>query len=108
MWPASAFRIPNGSSFRHWGRPSSTWRATYEAIAPWLLPHLADRPLTMVRCPNGVAADAAKRGPDCFYMKHSNVWAVPKGIRRVRIREKTKIGDYVIADSLTAVIGWCR
>jgi bifunctional non-homologous end joining protein LigD len=24
-------------------------------------------------------------------MKHSNVWAAPKGIRRVRIREKTKI-----------------
>jgi bifunctional non-homologous end joining protein LigD len=77
----------------------------YDAIVPWLLPHLADRPLTLVRCPNGVSADAAKRGPDCFYMKHSNVWAVPKEIRRVRIREKTKIGDYVIADSLTAVIG---
>ena len=77
----------------------------YQAIAPWLLPHLADRPLTLVRCPNGVTAGASKRGPDCFYMKHSKVWAVPNGIRRVRIREKTKIGDYVIADSLAAVVG---
>jgi bifunctional non-homologous end joining protein LigD len=37
-------------------------------------------------------------------MKHSKVWA-PKTIRRVRIREKTKIGDYLIADSLAALIG---
>jgi bifunctional non-homologous end joining protein LigD len=77
----------------------------YEAIAPWVLPHLADRPLTMVRCPNGVSGSAARRGPDCFYMKHSNVWAAPKGIRRVRIREKTKIGEYLIVDSLPALVG---
>jgi bifunctional non-homologous end joining protein LigD len=77
----------------------------YDAIAPWVLPHLADRPLTLVRCPDGVRAGAAKRGPECFYMKHSNVWGVPQGIRRVRIREKTKIGEYVIADSLTALVG---
>jgi bifunctional non-homologous end joining protein LigD len=77
----------------------------YEAIAPWVLPHLADRPLTLVRCPNGVAAGAAKRGPDCFYMKHSNVWAAPEGIRRVNIQEKTKIGEYVVVDSLSALVG---
>jgi bifunctional non-homologous end joining protein LigD len=76
----------------------------YESVARWVLPHLADRPLTLVRCPNGVSADAGKRGPDCFYMKHSNVWA-PAGIRRVRIREKTKIGEYLIVDSLPALIG---
>jgi bifunctional non-homologous end joining protein LigD len=77
----------------------------YEQIASWVLPHLADRPLTLVRCPNGVSAGAAKRGPECFYMKHSNVWAAPKGIRRVRIRERTKIGEYVIVDSLDALVG---
>jgi bifunctional non-homologous end joining protein LigD len=36
-------------------------------------------------------------------MKHSKVWA-PPDLRRVRIREKTKIGEYLIADSLPAVI----
>jgi bifunctional non-homologous end joining protein LigD len=76
----------------------------YERIAEWVLPHLADRPLTLVRCPNGVRADAGRRGPDCFYMKHSNIWA-PAGVRRVRIREKTKIGEYVIVDSLPALVG---
>jgi bifunctional non-homologous end joining protein LigD len=76
----------------------------YASIAPWVLPHLIDRPLTLVRCPNGVSADAGKRGPDCFYMKHSKVWS-PVGIRRVRIREKTKIGEYAIVDSLPALVG---
>jgi len=63
----------------------------YETIADWVLPHVADRPLTMVRCPKGVAG-AAKNGTDCFYMKHSKVWA-PPSVRRVQIREKTKTGD---------------
>lgn len=76
----------------------------YETVGTWILPHLADRPLTLVRCPNGVRADAGKRGADCFYMKHSKVWA-PPGVRRVRIREKTKIGEYVIVDSLPALVG---
>src|SRR5438445_1266994 len=29
----------------------------YEAIAGWILPHLVDRPLTLVRCPTGVRAN---------------------------------------------------
>jgi len=77
----------------------------YEAIAPWVLPHLADRPLTLVRCPNGVTAGGAKRGPDCFYMKHAKVWASFGTIRRVRIQEKTKVGEYVVVDSLDALVG---
>jgi len=69
----------------------------YEAIADWMVPHVAGRPLTLVRCPAGV-------GASCFYMKHSTVWA-PEGLRRVRIPEKKKIGEYLIADSLPALIG---
>jgi len=77
----------------------------YEAIVRWIVPHLVDRPLTLVRCPTGVgrAAAGAKRAADCFYMKHSKVWA-PPALRRVRIREKTKLGEYLIADSLPALV----
>ena len=74
----------------------------YETIADWILPHLVDRPLTLVRCPSGVSA-ATARGEDCFYVKHSKVWTWP-AIRRVRIREKTKVGEYMIADSLPALL----
>ena len=39
----------------------------YEAVADWILPHLADRPTTLVRCPDGVGGDvllsSATRAP---------------------------------------------
>jgi DNA primase len=60
----------------------------YERIGEWILPHLEDRPLTLVRCPGGVG------GADCFYMKHSKVWS-PAPVRRVNIREKTKVDAMV-------------
>jgi bifunctional non-homologous end joining protein LigD len=69
----------------------------YESIAPWVVPHVKGRPLTLVRCPGGLQSG-------CFYMKHSQVWA-PAALRRVRIQEKTKLGDYLIADDLAGIIG---
>ena len=69
----------------------------YESIADWIVPHVAGRPLTLVRCPEGTAGE-------CFFMKHSKVWA-PAPLRRVRIQEKTKIGEYLIADDPPGVVG---
>jgi len=68
----------------------------YVSIADWILPHVVGRPLTLVRCPEGLEGD-------CFYMKHSGVWA-PPALRRVKIKEKTKTGDYLVADDLAGVI----
>jgi bifunctional non-homologous end joining protein LigD len=68
----------------------------YESIADWILPHLKGRPLTLVRCPEG-----AEKG--CFYMKHSGVWA-PKALRRVKIQEKTKVGEYLVVDDLAGLV----
>src|SRR4051812_37982605 len=76
----------------------------YASIADWVVPHLVDRPPTLVHCPNGVRASGAVKGVDCFYLKHSKVWS-PFRLRRVRIREKTKIGEYLIADDLSALVG---
>jgi bifunctional non-homologous end joining protein LigD len=69
----------------------------YEGIADHILPHLEDRPTTLVRCPEGVDAE-------CFYQKHVGFWA-PDTLRRVRIQEKTKVGEYLIVDSLAGLIG---
>jgi bifunctional non-homologous end joining protein LigD len=69
----------------------------YESIGEWIMPHVAGRPLTLVRCPDAV-------GQGCFFMKHSKVWA-PSTLRRVRIQEKTKLGEYLIADDVPGVIG---
>jgi bifunctional non-homologous end joining protein LigD len=68
----------------------------YERIARWVLPHVQGRPLTLVRCPDGAHGE-------CFYMKHSKVWA-PPALRRVKIQEKTKVGDYLIADTVEALV----
>jgi bifunctional non-homologous end joining protein LigD len=76
----------------------------YEAIAGRILPHLVDRPLTLVHCPKGVPPSGARKGIDCVFMKHAKVWG-PAPIRRERIREKTKTGEYLIVDTLPALIG---
>jgi bifunctional non-homologous end joining protein LigD len=69
----------------------------YESIADWIVPHVTGRPLTLVRCPEGI------RG-GCFFMKHSKVWA-PAPLRRVDIQEKKKVGEYLIADDLPGIVG---
>ena len=69
----------------------------YETMQEWIVPHVRGRPLTVVRCPEGI--DGA-----CFFMKHSQVWA-PSGLRRVRIQEKTKVGEYLIADEIDGIVG---
>lgn len=48
----------------------------YEAIAEWILPHIENRPLTLVRCPSGYG--------ECFYQKHIDQSA-HEAIRRVSI-----------------------
>ena len=68
----------------------------YERIAEWIVPHLAARPLTLVHCPAGVAAP-------CNFLKHAKAWG-PSALRRVRIQEKTKVGEYLVADSIEAVV----
>jgi bifunctional non-homologous end joining protein LigD len=70
--------------------------AFYVSIADAVLPHVKGRPLTLVRCPEGAEKD-------CFYMKHSLVWA-PPALRRVKIQEKTKKGEYLVADDLAGLV----
>jgi len=69
----------------------------YEAVADWMVPHVADRPLSLVRCPEG------ERG-DCFYQKHAAP-GVPKQVKRVRIRESGGgTASYLYVDDLPGVI----
>jgi len=75
----------------------------YESIGRWMLPHVVDRPLTLVLCPAGIPAAGARKGADCLFMKHAKAWG-PSAIRRVKIQEKTKVGEYLIADSLAALV----
>jgi len=68
----------------------------FDRIGEWILPHVAGRPLTLVHCPAGLAAP-------CHFLKHAKAWG-PSALRRVRIQEKTKVGEYLVADSVAAVV----
>jgi bifunctional non-homologous end joining protein LigD len=57
---------------------------------------VAGRPLTLVHCPAGLVAP-------CIYLKHAKAWG-PSALRRVKIQEKTKVGEYLVADSIEAVV----
>jgi bifunctional non-homologous end joining protein LigD len=68
----------------------------FEEIGEWIVPHVRRRPLTLVHCPAGI-------GGPCAYMKHAKAWG-PTALRRVRIQEKTKVGEYLVADTVSAVV----
>ena len=66
----------------------------YEAISPWLLPYLADRPLVLTRYPDGITGKS-------FYQKDAPTWA-PDWIRTRTVwsnHSKREI-HYFIADSI--------
>ncbi len=68
----------------------------YEAVAGAIVPSLRGRPLTLVRCPDGVAGG-------CAYLRHARAWG-PPALRRVAVAEKEKVGEYLVADDLAGVI----
>jgi bifunctional non-homologous end joining protein LigD len=68
----------------------------YERIAERMVPHVQGRPLTLVRC-------AGEIGEGCTFMRHGKVWG-PEALRRVRIQEQRKLGEYLVADTPQALI----
>jgi bifunctional non-homologous end joining protein LigD len=72
----------------------------YADLADWAVPHLENRPLTLVRCEHGASTSDALR-TQCQFLKHSAGWHrwVSPVVRRVNIREQKKIGEYLVIDS---------
>ena len=68
LWPASGSRTPIACSTRKTRFTKRDVAEYYERIADWILPHVVDRPLTLVRCPEGTRASASFRSilPDRF------------------------------------------
>ncbi|MCK9530176.1 MAG: DNA ligase D [Gammaproteobacteria bacterium] len=69
----------------------------YASVADHLLPDLAGRPLTLLRCPEG-------HHQQCFFQKHATT-GLAAGIRRIPIAEKQGSGIYLAVDDLAGVIG---
>jgi len=68
----------------------------YVQVAEWILPHVVDRPLSLVRCPAG-------RAGKCFYQKHVSD-AMGAQIHSVTIEEKQGQGEYVYIRDLAGLI----
>lgn len=63
----------------------------YQAIAPAMLPYLEDRPLSLVRCPNGSEGT-------CFFQKHFT-GHVPDSFHTFPVKEDKGDGIYLSIDS---------
>ncbi len=68
----------------------------YVAIGDWIVPHLENRPLTLVRCPNGW-------DKPCFYQKHAKE-SISEYIDRIDIREGGGEQPYMMANNVSAVV----
>jgi len=66
------------------------------AVADHALPHVVDRPLTLVRCPSG-------RQAQCFYQKHTTA-SLPPAVRSVEIQERGGKASYVAVHDLTGLV----
>jgi bifunctional non-homologous end joining protein LigD len=69
----------------------------YWDIAPHMLPHIAGRPLSLVRCPEGT-------GGSCFFQKHANAM-LPKDIESIEVVDKKtgKSEPYITLSTQTAL-----
>lgn len=69
----------------------------YESIADWILPHIKNRPLTLVRCPTG-------HRKNCFYQKHLNE-TVTTEIKGVDILEHGRYEPYIYINNFKGLMG---
>jgi bifunctional non-homologous end joining protein LigD len=70
----------------------------YWAVGERMLPHISDRPLSLVRCPEGA-------GNPCFFQKHTNAM-LPPGIGSVDVADKNgKVEPYITLNTAEALAG---
>ena len=67
----------------------------YAAAMPWLLPEIAGRPLSVIRCPGGIEGA-------CFFQKHHT--AGMSLVETVRLRDESGASDYLVANDAASVM----
>ncbi|WP_407524441.1 non-homologous end-joining DNA ligase [Methylobacterium oryzisoli] len=71
--------------------------AYYENVSAVMLPHIAGRPLTLIRCPRGVDAP-------CFVQQHAAP-GLPEAIRTVSLTEASgETGAHLYVDDLAGIL----
>jgi bifunctional non-homologous end joining protein LigD len=69
----------------------------YEAVAPLMLPWLAGRPLSLVRCPQG-------RARKCFFQKHDSGSFGPHVHQVPVVEKKGETEDYLYVDDMAGLL----
>ncbi|KAB7762481.1 DNA ligase D [Xanthomonas maliensis] len=70
--------------------------AYYRAVAPLLLPELAHRPLSLLRCPDGVAGA-------CFFQKHQGR-QLGAHVKSLPLRQKSGTEDYLYVEDVAGLL----
>ena len=68
----------------------------YEKFSKWILPHIIDRPLTLIRCPEGIAKP-------CFFQRHVNQ-TLPEAVRALLFPVEDQSGSYILIKNLPGLI----
>ena len=64
----------------------------YQSVSKLMIPHIKDRPLSLLRCPNGTSQK-------CFYQKHLGTEVGAEYFHVFEVEEKSKTGTYLSLDS---------
>ena len=87
---------PEKVLFREQGADKKALAQYYQDVAEWILPHVDNRPVTLVRCPQG-------RNDECFYQKHPNA-AVPPVMGTLEVEEKRGPSKYMVLKGLPSLV----
>lgn len=88
---------PDKVLFPKQGITKSDLATYYEAVAERILPQISDRPLSLVRCPQG-------RGSKCFFQKHDQ-GGFPEALKTIAITEASgERASYFFIDTLAGLI----
>jgi bifunctional non-homologous end joining protein LigD len=97
--PESAVKISNRDRviFPESGQTKGQLADYYAQVAPLMLAHMAGRPISLVRCPQG-------RAKKCFFQKHDS-GSFGEEVHHVPIREKDgHYEDYLYVDTAAGIL----
>jgi bifunctional non-homologous end joining protein LigD len=69
----------------------------YARVARWMLPHVAERPLMLLRCPEG-------EGQQCFHQKHPSA-GMPKAVQQVIVQQKKGPEPHLLIRDVEGLLG---
>ncbi|HEX7454200.1 MAG TPA: DNA ligase D, partial [Polyangiaceae bacterium] len=90
--PAASLSHPDKILYPELGLTKRELAEYYELVSERMLPHVVNRPLTLLRCPEG-------RGKQCFFQKHPGE-SLAEGLVRVKVPSSDGSSEYAaIADA---------